>query len=81
MSAATSTVLYDFVRAISMPAGRQPKAEAAKYGVRIVAILTASWVNMALICWAKITLTPRRSIPSMMQTKSKIGKFREPNKS
>ena len=50
ISEATKIVLYDLVRAINMPAGRQPKAEVARYGVRIVAILTASVVNMEAIC-------------------------------
>jgi hypothetical protein len=50
------------------PAGRQPKVEVIRYGDKISAMLTASVVNRSAISWEYKTLTPRRSMPSTMQT-------------
>lgn len=62
------------------PAGKQPTVEVIRYGQRITAILMASDENRSPISWAYRTLTPRSSMPSTKQTKTRIGKFHVSNR-
>lgn len=73
--AATSKERYDLVDAMIQPAGIHPNVEVIRYGDSITAIRTASLEKRSKISCEYKTLTPSNSIPSMVQTKSSIGKF------